>query len=286
MGLERIKNKIKDLGPQNSLEQELMLQEMMQKYVLVALAKSHFFTLAEFHGGTFLRIMHNLERFSEDLDFVLKTPNHEFSWEPFYKTLDEVFKSDDIGIEIIDRSKADNAVKKAFLKTDSLGKLLVVDLPFARNRNQKIKIKLEIDANPPSHSTFESQFLDFPSPVTITTQTLASSFSGKIHALLCRNYVKGRDWYDFIWYVEKRLQPNYKLLKSALFQNGPWKEEVLDINSTFLLSALKQKIAQVDWEVAKSDVHRFLKQKDREQLEVWGADYFNHVLKNLQTALG
>lgn len=285
MGIERIKQKLKDFAPQNTLEQELALHEMMQRYVLVALAKEKFFIAAQFQGGTCLRIIHGLDRFSEDLDFVLKEPDKEFVWKHYFKSMTNVFKSDGIDLEILDKTKMNDAVKKMFLKTDSIGKILVAHLPFSRQRDQKITIKLEIDTHPPAHSTYETHFIDFPTPVSITTQTLASSFAGKSHALLCRKYTKGRDWYDFIWYVNKKIVPNFKLLQSALFQMGPWAGQKIALDANMYISLLKDKITTVDWKIAKADVQRFLRIKDRSYLDVWRSDYFLHVLKTLQIYL-
>ena len=107
--------------------------------------------------------------------------------------------------QIIDRSKADKAVKMAFLKDNSFGKILVLTHPRGPSDKQTIQIKLEIDTNPPEGSGFQPHFLDFPYSFSITAQDLPSLFASKLHAILCRPYVKGRDWFDFVWYVSKKL---------------------------------------------------------------------------------
>ena len=118
-----------------------------------------------------------------------------------------------------DRSNIENAVKTAFLKADSEGGMLIIkDL---RTNKPKIKIKLEIDANPPQGSVFEIKYLDFPVPFGIKAQDLSSLVAGKCHALLCRNYTKGRDWFDFIWYVSRNTPINFNLLTQAINQIGP-----------------------------------------------------------------
>ena len=113
------------------------------------------------------------------------------------------------------------AVRKAFVKTDSIGSVVTLGLPFERVSSKKIRIRLEIDINPPQGSSFETSYLSFPTTAPLTTQTLPSGFGTKTHALLCRRYVKGRDWYDFLWYVARRTVPDLALLGNALLQQGP-----------------------------------------------------------------
>ncbi len=213
--------KLRDYNPENEIEQEHVLQELMQMLTLSMLAKSDFFTLAAFQGGTFLRIFHNLERFSEDLDFTLKQQCSAFDWAPYLELVRKECEAEGIHLEVIDKSRSSDAVKKAFLKSDSIGKILILDLPFDRFVKRKIKIKFEIDTNPPPGSQFETQYLSFPIPAPVTTQKLPSSFAGKLHALLCRPYVKGRDWYDFLWYVSKKTLLEAMLLENAVKQIRP-----------------------------------------------------------------
>jgi hypothetical protein len=112
-------------------------------------------------------------------------------------------------VEIVDRSSLDSAVKKAFIKDDSLGKVLQLQHVKADRSASKIKIKIEVDTNPPAGSVFENKFLDFPFTCALTVQDMPSLFAGKMHALLCREYVKGRDWYDFLWYTGRRASVNF-----------------------------------------------------------------------------
>ena len=107
-----------------------------------------------------------------------------------------------------------------FLKDDSIGKM--IDLSFVHHPGKKLTIKFEIDTNPPQGSNIDIKFLEFPLNCSIVAQDLSSSFAGKCHALLCREYIKGRDWYDFAWYVAKRISPNFEFLEHALYQQGPW----------------------------------------------------------------
>jgi len=193
------------------------IKEISQEVALAGLARAGFFKHAMFQGGTCLRIIHGLNRFSEDLDFILNEPDLTFKWELYLATIKTEFEAFGLSLAVIDRTKASDAIKKAFLKESSFGKILNLQYERARSDTQTINIKLEIDTNPPAGSISETHVLEYPYPLPVITQNLSSLFSGKCHALLCRKYIKGRDWFDFIWYIQRRVQPNYTLLKNALF---------------------------------------------------------------------
>lgn len=146
-------------------------------------------------------------------------------------------------------------------------------------------MKLEIDVNPPKGSTSEIKYLDFPLVFGVRLQTLPSSFAGKMHALLCREYVKGRDWYDFIWYVSQNTQINYALLQNALQQTGPWCDKKIEVNKNWLLTALKNKIAHLPWHEVANDVIRFLKPHEQKSLEYWNRDFFISRVEKLSNYL-
>lgn len=274
--------KLKEFAITNQLEQELALTHTLQQYVLSALAESGFFKVAAFHGGTSLKMLYELDRFSEDLDFLLKEPDPAFAWPAYLKKVKAVLEADGLVFEIQDKSSVKTTVQKVFLKTDSIGQWLSIDLRYGRNIYQKIRIKLEIDTNPPAGSDFETKFLNFPVPQGITTQTLSSNFALKLHALLCRKYLKGRDWYDFVFYAVRKIQPNYQLLANALKQNGPWANIDLAVNREWLLKALTEKIDNLDFGVAVKDVTRFIPPEQSQRLSnIWGIEYFKSVLKAL-----
>ena len=227
--------RIREYAPASAVEQENVLQELMQHYVLASLSRAGMFSEAIFHGGSCLRIIHGMSRFSEDLDFLLKRPDPGFRWKKYLEAVDRDCAQEGIEFGLLDKSAADNAVQKAFLKTDSIGKVLLLALPFERPNPRKIRIKLEIDTNPPAGSAFQTSYITFPGVAAVTTQTLPSGFGTKAHALLYRRYVKGRDWYDFVWYTSRKIKPDLELLQNALFQQG------LDAWSTeFFLYQLEQ----------------------------------------------
>jgi len=262
-------------------EEENALREISQEITLAALSRGDFFKKAAFQGGTCLRIFYDLERFSEDLDFVLKNPSKHFSFEPYIKNMALEFKSYGYRLEVLDRSKTEDTVKKCFLKDDSLGKVLNLTHLKGVTNARKIKIKLEVDTNPPAGSGFVNKFLDFPFPFAITLQDMPSLFAGKSHALLCREYIKGRDWYDFIWYVSRRVKMNWEFLSEAINQQGPWKGQNIKINREWYIKEMAKKIEEIDWKAAKEEMMRFLKPSAITGLDVWDKEFLSDRLQKL-----
>lgn len=277
--------KLRAYRPADAVEQEHALAEMMQHYVLAGLAHAGLFREALFHGGTCLRILHGMRRFSEDLNFMLKRPQPDFAWTRYLEPVGELCAREGIALELQDRSEVDGAIKKAFVKTDSIGKVVLIDLPFNRDLRKKIRIKLEIDTNPPAGSGFESAYISFPVLSALTTQTLESGFGTKSHALLCRDYVKGRDWYDLLWYIERGGVPDLPLLERAIEQQGPWAGRGQTVTPSWYLEAMRARVAAVDWRAARADVIRFVRARDREGVELWSEDLFRHQLERLARLL-
>jgi predicted nucleotidyltransferase component of viral defense system len=279
MSIKIIEERLKEYAPTSQRDELNAIKEIVQEIALCALARSDFFKIAAFQGGSCLRIVHHLNRFSEDLDFILHEPDKSFVWDPFLKALQLEFKLYALEFHIIDRSKADNAIKMAFLKDNSFGKVLILTHPRSVSDKQTIQIKLEIDTNPPTGSNFQSHFLNFPYPFSIVAQDLPSLFASKIHALLCRPYIKGRDWFDFVWYISKKVVPNYTHLQKAIEQVGPWKNQIVDISKDWIFSELNKKIESINWIEAKKDAENFLRIHERQGLEVWGNDFFLAMVK-------
>lgn len=283
MSVEVIQQKLLNYQCQTVLEQENALKEIAQEIALMALSRNGFFRIASFQGGTCLRILYGLERFSEDLDFVLTEPDHDFIWEKYVKGMSEEFSAYGYSLTVTDKTKMDKAMRTAFLKADSEGGILL--LRDIRTNKPKLQIKLEIDTNPPSGSVNELKYLDFPLPFSVQSQNLASLFASKCHALLCREYTKGRDWFDFNWYISRKISINFALLNNAIYQAGPWKEKNVLVTSDWLLNELAIKIDQLNWDEAKKDVARFLRPRELASLEVWSKEFFLSQLDKLRLLL-
>ena len=267
-----------------TLEQEVnAIKEIVQEIILYGLSVAGFFEKALFQGGAALRILHGLQRFSEDMDFVLQEPDDNFNWKRYIATIESICEEYGIATTIKDRSQVDSSIARLFIKNDSIGK--VIDFSFMDLKNSKVMIKLEIDTNPPAGSLVESKFLDFPLIYAVQAQDLASNFACKCHALLCRPYTKGRDWYDFLWYVSKSVVPNLHLLKNAIDQVGPWHNQSINMSQAWLLSMLREQISMINWDDAKTDVERFLNERDRQQLALWGRTLFMDRVQKLEDHL-
>ncbi len=279
---EMLNEKIRDYRPTNAIEQETVLKELIQHFVLASMARNRFFNQAAFHGGTCLRVLYGTNRFSEDLDFLLQEPAADFQWSPHIEGIRRDCEAEGLHLDVTDRVRAHGAVRGAFLKTGSIGRILVLDLPFSRHPGRKIRIKLEIDTNPPAGSLYETRYITFPLAAAITTQTLESSFALKSHALLCRPYTKGRDWYDFLWYVAKRVVPEFGLLGNALDQQGPWADQKTHVTTDWYIAALRRRIEEIDWAAAKSDVSRFVLAREQEGVALWGRDLFGFQIGRLE----
>lgn len=273
--------KIREYAPANPIEQENVLQELLQHYVLSSLSRAGLFAKAMFHGGTCLRIVYGMNRFSEDLDFLSKQPDPNFRWQGYLESVRKDCVQEGIPFEVQDKSQVGTAVQKAFLKTDSVGKILAMDLPFERYQARKIRIKLEIDTNPPAGSKFTTSYITFPVTASLTTQSLESGFALKLHALLCRSYVKGRDWYDFVWYVARKTRPDLDLLRHALHQQGPWAGQPVAVTMPWVQENMEAAIRRIDWTAARTDVQRFLPLREQEGLRAWSADFFLHHLARM-----
>jgi len=279
--IELIQQQLESYKAGNPVEEEQAVKEILQEVALYALWRADFFEVGAFQGGTSLRIMHGLPRFSEDLDFILKQPNPDFEWQPYLEKLLVGLEEFGLQAEALDKSRMDQRVKKALLKDNSVTNQL--DLSFYRGQeNQKLNIKLEIDVDPPEGSGFEYSYLDFPLDFEVCYQDLSSNFALKTHALLCRPYLKGRDWYDFSWYVTQKVSPNLKHLQAALFQYGSWQGETLSVDSDWLIAALQEKVASINWDEAKLDVQRFMKAAEQRSLSLWNEKFFLNKVQNLE----
>lgn len=273
MSLGIIQERLKAYDCQSKHEELQAIKEIAQEIALAGLARTDFFKHAAFQGGTCLRICHQLQRFSEDLDFIL-IKGGTFSWSTYLQQLPIEFSSYGLHLDIQDRSESPGNVKSAFIKANSFGRVLSFKYPRTISDSQVIRIKFEIDTNPPLGSKLESKITLFPFPCSVVTQDLTSLFAGKCHALLCRPYVKGRDWYDFLWFISHLVLPNIELLRNSVQQVGPWQGKEMVIDTLWLKGALKQRIKTIEWKKACQDVAPFLKQREAEQLKFWNTEFF------------
>jgi len=282
MSIKLIQERLNSYQCQSELEEQQVLREITQEVILAALGRTDFFKQAAFQGGTCLRIFYGLNRFSEDMDFILQRPNVYFELKPYLQATADELSAYGYHIEVLDRSKADIVVKKASLKDDSIGKVIQLSHIGQTGPLGKIRIKFEIDTNPPSHSGWEIKYLDFPFVSSVIAQDTPSLFAGKVHALLCRDYIKGRDWYDFLWYSSRKTPINFAFLSSALDQSGPWQGQQIQVNLDWTRTELQRKIQSLDWNAVAGDVRRFVRANEHPSLDLWSKELFLGQLDKLK----
>ena len=262
-------------------------REILQEVALLGLWRSKFFEHAAFYGGTALRIIYGLDRFSEDLDFSLLQQNTDFDLSSHIRALEIELAG--FGFQVsgeIKEKKVDTPVQSAFLKSNTLQVLLAYKVETAITESihpgQQIKIKLEIDTDPPPGFNVESKYIFRPIPFAVRIYSLPDLFAGKLHALLCRkwkNRVKGRDWYDFVWYCINHPILNVLHLEMRMRQSGHWLEEVpLTLETT--KSLITTAINDLNIDQAQKDVRPFL--RTPESLEIWSADFFKSLMERIQ----
>ena len=261
------------------------LKEIMQELVLCALSRSGFFKHTAFYGGTALRIFYGLDRFSEDLDFSLMKPDPEFELSAYFPNLKKELSSYGLNVEISEKQKTkESPVRSAFLKGNTKEHILLFyasDSAAERIAgDETIKIKFEVDTNPPDGANFERKYRLLPSPYEIALYDMPSLFAGKTHAVICRAWksrVKGRDLYDYIFYLSRGTTLNIEHLKTRLVQSEAWKaEDKFTVDDAKRL--LCERFDAIDYEQAKDDVRPFV--KNAAALEIWNADFFKQITKD------
>lgn len=242
--------------------------EVNQQIILAGLYNGGFFEKAAFYGGTCLRIFHRLQRFSEDLDFSLLQSDENFDFTQYFQPIIDQFSMVGRSVEIKKKDKKSfGKVESAFLKDNTD----VYDISFQTDRS--IKIKIEVDTLPPLHFKTEQKLLILPFSFMTRCYTLPDLFAGKMHALVYRawkNRVKGRDWYDFEWYVRHSIPLDFNHLAERILQ---FNHETIDRESFMIL--LKDKFASTNIEHVKKDVLPFIKHP--EELNIWSNDYFQQL---------
>ena len=269
----------------NTIDETNAMKEIIQEIVLSGLSRGGFFDEAAFYGGTALRIFYGLNRFSEDLDFALLKPNPNFDLSKYFSFIEKEVQAYGLNLTVSEKIKTkDSNITSAFLKGDTKEHILM----FFPNENMQnttslknIKIKFEVDINPPAGAKYEIKYKLLPSPHQVRLYDESSLFAGKIHSILCRNWqyrTKGRDLYDYVFYISKNAKVNIELVKEKLIDSN-----VLSRDDEFTIDTLKKllnnKFEEIDYSDAKDDVIMFIEDKD--SLSLWSKDFFEQITKNL-----
>lgn len=262
------------------------LREIMQEIALLGLWRSKFFEKATFYGGTALRILYGMDRFSEDLDFSLLTPLPDFELSRYSAAVERELRSFGFEARMTTRKKKEESpVQSAFLKANTLKHLLTIktderiDWPIPRD--QVLKIKIEVDTDPPSGFSTENKFVLQPIPFSVRTFVLPDLLAGKMHAVLCRRWksrVKGRDWYDLVWYAANHPQLHLSHLEQRMIQSGHLKSGE-KISCYKFIALTTAAIDHLDVNQARREVEPFV--KNPESLMVWSKEFFQDVVSRI-----
>lgn len=266
---------------------ENALKEIIQEIALLGLWRAKFFEKAAFYGGTAFRLLYGLDRFSEDIDFSLLKPDHNFKIDEYAIALRDELSSFGFSVIVERKDKSfESNIESAFIKAGTLKNLITIEAPsqlLKKLSNSKtLKVKIEVDIEPPSGFETEAKYLLNPIPFSVNTYKIPYLFAGKMHAILCREWktrVKGRDWYDFVWLVGKNTRLNLKHLENRMHQTGHLLQNDILSKEKFL-ELLDHRIENVDFEKAKNDVAPFL--KDQGAVLVWSKNFFREVEKRVE----
>ncbi|NPV14035.1 nucleotidyl transferase AbiEii/AbiGii toxin family protein [candidate division WOR-3 bacterium] len=231
-------------------------REFLQLLVLKILDDKGYFKNLAFVGGTALRVLYGLRRFSEDLDFsLIAKKDYDFD-NLLEKVAYELTKA---GFSLDIKSSTEGAVHSALLKF----KDILFLLGLAHQKGQKLSIKLEIDSNPPRGWQTELSLVNKHFVFTVNHFDIPSLYATKLHACFFRKYIKGRDFYDLIWYLGKKVLPNFELLNNAIEQT---EHKRINLNKEDFNDFLRARLARVDFARVKKDVERFIEDKNELKL--------------------
>ena len=263
------------------------LREAIQSLALLGLWRARFFEHAAFYGGTALRMLYGLDRFSEDLDFSLLKPSESFDFATYAAALERELNAFGFTVTFENRKKqVESNIESAFLKGNTWQQLVIIETPAnilkEISREAIVKIKLEIDIRPPDGFDTEMKYIFSPVPYAVRSYTLPSLFAGKLHALLFRkwkNRVKGRDWYDFVWYASKHPLLNLHHLEYRMRQSGHLTGSE-PLTRDALLELIYNAIDGLDVNSARNEVAPFL--SDVRAVDIWSKDFFKTAAERIR----
>jgi hypothetical protein len=280
-----IKEWLETYHPASQKEAKDALREIMQEIALAGLYRAGFFEKAAFYGGTALRIFYGLDRFSEDLDFSLLEVEPEFSLNKYQDAIVQEFDALGMHVSIREKQKTNlTNIDSAFLKSETIWRELILEGIIPQNGMEQVanvKIKIEVDREPPLGFETEDKLLLKPFSFYVKCLTLPNLFAGKMHALLFRKWgenVKGRDWYDMEWYIKKGTSLNLNHFLIRAIDSGDWHKET--ITETEFRELLAKKIDDVKMNYIINDIKRFV--RDTNALNIWSPKYFHDLISSLK----
>jgi predicted nucleotidyltransferase component of viral defense system len=281
-----IEDLIRRRNPVTMDEYDRAFRESIQLVALLGLWRGKFFEHAAFYGGTALRILHGLPRFSEDIDFSLLRPEARFSLKPYLGSVASELAAYGLDCTVDESRRTSTAIESAFVKANTRFHLLRVapapELAKRIPRNQLLKVKVEVDTDPPGNFATEAVAVLEPIPFHVRTYVLPDLFAGKMHSVLCRGWsrrVKGRDWYDLIWYLQRETPVHLGHLEARMRQSGHWKDEG-PLDRQALKKIYTERVRNVDFRQAASDVLPFI--VDPRAVEAWDKALFLQLFDRIR----
>ncbi len=238
-------------GARDDGQSRNLVREYLQARILESLQRSGAMSALAFQGGTALRFLYQIARFSEDLDFALERPSAGYDLRGALKMLQTGLNAEGYTVQV--KVNDHKTVHSAFVRFPGL----LYELQLSEQPGEALAIKVEVDTNPPQGAVLETDLVRRHLPLRLQHHDRASLFAGKIHAILQRNYTKGRDLYDLMWYLSDPTwpEPNLILLRNALEQTHWLGEMPTPANWR---GFLVERLQRMDWTAALADVRPFL----------------------------
>lgn len=285
VAIKRFESESKGLSPN---DQRNLIREILQEVILCHMKEIGLFKDLAFHGGTSLRLLHRIDRFSEDLDLTLINANGNYPFSAKMVDLETSLKAAGFHFEFQNKIKHENPIKKYFINDvsflndfkDQIGNVI---------EGEKVKIKLELDVDPPAYQKFETRKIQSIFSADIFVHDLETCMGQKIHAVLCRSQaygldiVKGRDLYDLEWYLERKVKPNFQNLRACLHRIGPWKGQGLIVDSSWVILAVDQCLSTKSFEAILADLKPLIPADTFNKVKLkWNLDYFKKLIRTLE----
>ena len=264
---------------------ENALREIIQYLSLLGLWRSKFFEYAAFYGGTALRMFYGLRRYSEDIDFSLIKPDSEFDITPFLNSIQNELAGFGFNMQVLPGKKTTN-IESAFIKGNTIQNLLAIETPdlilTKLPKNKVLKVRFELDTEPPEHASYQVKTLLIPFPFQVKLFSLSDLFAGKMHAVLCRKWkhrIKGRDFYDMLWYIGKGVECNLKHLQARMEQTNDWQNNKI-LNIRDVQELLYERFIKINFDIAKDDITPFI--NDMAEISLWSRDFFIEIIAEIK----
>lgn len=278
----RFQKELPDLGTSDARKN--LLREILQEVILCHMKEAGLFEDMAFHGGTSLRLLHRIDRFSEDLDMSLLVANESYDIAAKMRDLEVSLLNSGFRLEFQNKSKPTKAIKVFYVNdSDILNQ-------FAREignviAGEKIKIKFELDVLPSDHQVFADSRVKSTFSVIVKSHDLTTCMGQKIHAVLCRSHfygmdiIKGRDLYDLEWYLEQGIIPNYNNLRECLIRGGPWEKQKLQIDRAWVVAEIHKSLQTKSFPMILEDLRPLVDSTIFESISArWNKSYYSQLV--------